>query len=175
MGSPHDSRRWVVTSTSPRSPPREATRSSLDQNGWFLSGDLVRREAHGGVAFVSRMKDMIKVGGENVAPGEIEGYLITHPAISNVAVVGAPDRRYGEVACAYVQLSPGATLTEQELIEFCVGEISTFKVPRYMRVVDDFPVTANQKVQKVELRTQIAAELLAAGITEAPRLQSQRS
>jgi fatty-acyl-CoA synthase len=148
----------------------EATKNSMTDDGWFLSGDLVQREAHGGVAFVSRMKDMLKVGGENVASGEIEGYLITHPAIAQVAVVGAPDRRYGEVAVAFIQVEDGHTVTEAEIVEFCVDRIASFKVPRYVRVVDDFPITASQKVQKVALRAQIAEELKLAGISEAPRL-----
>ncbi|MCK9250394.1 MAG: acyl--CoA ligase [Solirubrobacteraceae bacterium] len=147
-----------------------ATRSSLTDDGWFASGDLVRLEDHGGVAFVSRLKDMLKVGGENVAAGEIEGYLVTHPAIAQVAVVGAPDARYGEVPVAYVQVEPGATLDPDDVVAYCLGRIASYKVPRYVRIVDAFPVTASQKVQKVTLRQMIADELLAAGIDEAPRL-----
>jgi fatty-acyl-CoA synthase len=152
----------------------QATQASMDDDGWFLSGDLVRREGHGGVAFVSRMKDMLKVGGENVAAGEIEGYIITHPAVAQVAVVGAPDRRYGEVAVAYVQLEPGASLTHEELVAFCMDEIASYKVPRYVRIVEEFPVTASQKVQKVALRELIAEELRREGTTEAPRLRGPR-
>ncbi|MGE4428436.1 MAG: class I adenylate-forming enzyme family protein [Solirubrobacteraceae bacterium] len=148
----------------------QATRASLTEDGWFASGDLVRLEEHGGVAFVSRLKDMLKVGGENVAAGEIEGYLITHPAIAQVAVVGAPDARYGEVPVAYVQVEDDATVDEDEVVTFCMGRIASYKVPRYVRIVDDFPVTASQKVQKVALRQMITDELRDAGITEAPRL-----
>ncbi|MEN0013100.1 MAG: class I adenylate-forming enzyme family protein [Solirubrobacteraceae bacterium] len=148
----------------------EATAESMTEDGWFLSGDLVTREAHGGVAFVSRMKDMLKVGGENVAAGEIEGHIINHPDVAQVAVVGAPDARYGEVAVAYIQVEPGATVTDVDIVEFCTGQIASFKVPRYVRIVTEFPVTASQKVRKVALREQIAEELRAAGITEAPKL-----
>jgi fatty-acyl-CoA synthase len=148
-----------------------AATAASQEDGWFLSGDLVRLEDHGGVSFVSRLKDMLKVGGENVAAVEIEGYLINHPAIEQVAVVGAPDRRYGEVAVAYVRLHPGHALTQAELVDFCVDRIATYKIPRYVRVVEEFPVTASQKVQKVELRRMIADELRAAGIDEAPRLE----
>src|SRR3954447_22965588 len=102
---------------------------------------------------------MLKVGGENVSAAEIEGYLITHPAVAVAAVVGAPDARYGEVAAAYVQPVPGSEVTEQELIDYCVGKIATFKIPRYVRFVDEYPMTAMQKIQKVVLRDRIAAEL----------------
>jgi len=119
---------------------------------------------------------MLKVGGENVAAAEVEGYLLTHPAVDVVAVVGAPDAYYVEVPAAFVQLAPGATATEEELIEFCLGRIAPYRVPRYVRFVDvgGWPMSGT-KIKKYVLRERIAAELEAAGITEAPRFPSLRS
>jgi len=150
-----------------------ATAAAVDADGWIRTGDLVRREPDGTIAYISRLKDMLKIGGENVSAAELEGFLITHPAVAVAAVVGAPDARYGEVAAAYVQLRAGATLTEQELIDYCVGSIATYKVPRYVRIVSEYPVSASQKIQKTVLRERIAAELEALGTTKAPRLASR--
>ncbi len=152
----------------------EATAKVIDADGWFASGDLGEMDADGRVAYRGRIKDMLKVGGENVASLEIESYLLRHPAISVCAVVGAPDAYYDEVPVAYVQLAPGAELTEQELVDFCVDRIATFKIPRYVRFVDSWPMSGT-KIRKVELRARIAEELAAAGITEAPRIHSSRA
>jgi fatty-acyl-CoA synthase len=114
---------------------------------------------------------MLKVGGENVAAAEVEEYLVQHPAIEIVQVVGAPDARYVEVPAAFVQRRAGATVTEEELVEFCRGRIATFKIPRYVRFVDEWPMSGT-KIQKFRLRERLAAELEVAGITEAPRLTS---
>jgi fatty-acyl-CoA synthase len=111
------------------------------------------------------------VGGENVAAAEVESFLLTHPAVDIVQVVGAADARYAEVPAAFVQLAPGAEATEEELIDFCRGQIATFKVPRYVRFVEEWPMSGT-KIQKFKLREQIAAELAAAGITEAPKISS---
>ena len=116
---------------------------------------------------------MLKVGGENVAAAEIEGYLITHPDVSVAAVVGAPDARYGEVPAAFVQLHGGATVGEHELIEYCLGSIATYKVPRYIRFVEEFPATATAKIQKFVLRERIESELRELGISEAPKLATR--
>ena len=148
----------------------ETTAAVVDEDGWVRTGDLVRREEDGTIAFVSRLKDMLKVGGENVSAAEIEGYLITHHDVSVAAVVGAPDARYGEVPAAFVQLQEGASLEEAELIDYCIGQIATFKVPRYIRFVNEFPATATAKIQKFVLRERIEAELRELGITEAPKL-----
>ncbi len=152
----------------------ETTAAVIDADGWVRTGDLVRRESDGTVAFVSRLKDMLKVGGENASAAEIEGYLITHPAVSIATVVAAPDARYGEVPAAFVQTVPGAQVTEGDLIDYCLGSIATFKVPRYVRFVDDFPVSASQKIQKYVLRERIELELRERGISEAPKLVSRR-
>ena len=152
----------------------EQTAKTIDEDGWFHSGDLGRLDEEGRLSFVGRLKDMLKVGGENVAAAEIETYLLGHPACEIVQVVAAPDARYTEVAAAFVQLRPGATATEDELIDYCRGEIATFKVPRYVRFVTEWPMSGT-KIQKFKLREQIAAELEAAGITEAPKITSRRA
>jgi acyl-CoA synthetase (AMP-forming)/AMP-acid ligase II len=101
---------------------------------------------------------MIKVGGENVAAIEIESYLATHPAVSIAQVVGVPDEKYVEVAAAFLELKPGASVTEEEIIAFCSGAMASFKVPRYVRVVTEWPMSAT-KVQKFRLRDQLVEEL----------------
>ncbi|MBM3678614.1 MAG: AMP-binding protein [Actinobacteria bacterium] len=150
----------------------DATGGAIDADGWFRTGDLGRRDEDGRVSFVGRLKDMLKVGGENVAAAEVESYLLTHPATDIVQVVGVPDARYIEVPAAYVQLAPGTTATEQELIDFCRGQIATYKVPRYVRFVDEWPMSGT-KIQKFKLRERLCAELDAAGISEAPRITSR--
>ncbi|MGW4487771.1 class I adenylate-forming enzyme family protein [Amycolatopsis sp. NPDC004368] len=148
------------------------TAARVDADGWFSTGDLVVADAAGRLSFVSRLKDMLKVGGENVSAAEVEDCLATHPSCGLVQVVAAPDARLGEVAAAFVQLSPGASTSEAALIDHCLGRIATFKVPRYVRFVTEWPMSGT-KIQKFRLRSRIAAELAAAGITEAPRLSSQ--
>ena len=127
----------------------------------------------GRLRFLSRLKDMLKVGGENVAAAEVEGFLAEHPAVGIVQVVGAPDARYGEVPAAFVQLRPGTTATEADLIAFCTGRIATFKVPRYVRFVAEWPMSGT-KVQKFRLREQITTELQAGGHHRGTRRPSQR-
>jgi fatty-acyl-CoA synthase len=148
----------------------ENTATTILEGGWIRTGDIVTANPDGTYTFVGRLKDMLKVGGENVAAAEVEGYLLTHPAVDVAAVVAAPDARYGEVAAAYVRLVPGVETSEAELIDFCLGSIATFKVPRYVRFVDEFPLTPTEKIQKVVLREWIATELAEAGVSEAPKL-----
>lgn len=147
----------------------EVTAAVIDADGWFHSGDLGMIDENGQVKFVSRLKDMLKVGGENVAAAEIEDFLQQHPDVLTAQVVSAPDARYMEVPCAYLIMKPGSTATEAEIIDSCKGQISTFKIPRYVRFVTEFPMSGT-KVKKVELRAIIAAELKSAGITEAPKI-----
>jgi fatty-acyl-CoA synthase len=135
---------------------------AIDADGWFHSGDLLRQEPDGNVVF----RSLLKVGGENIAAAEIEGFLVQHPAVHIAQVVGAPDARYTEVPAAFVELKPGARTTERELIDFCVGQISTFKVPRYVRFVDEWPMSGT-KIKKVSLRETIAQELRQPGIGQA--------
>lgn len=149
----------------------ETTADRIDDAGWFHTGDVYSIDASGRITFIERLKDMLKVGGENVAAAEIEDYLARHPAVKIVQVVAAPDARYVEVPCAYVEPNEGTEVTEQELIDFCRGKIATFKVPRYVRFVDGWPMSGT-KIRKVELRKRIADELDEAGIAEAPRITS---
>lgn len=148
------------------------TAEAFDDDGFFHSGDLGRMDADGQLYFVSRLKDMLKVGGENVAAAEIEGFLLRHPAVLLAQVVAAPDARYDEVVAAFVQLRPGAQATEAELIDFCLGDIATFKVPRYVRFIDEWPMSGT-KIKKHVLRDRIADELRAAGISQAPKLTTR--
>ena len=113
---------------------------------------------------------MLKVGGENVAAAEIEGYLLTHPAVDVAAVVAAPDARYGEVPCRLRAARAGRRGHRARADRLLPRQIATFKVPRYVRFVDAFPLTPTEKIQKVVLREWIASELASAGITEAPKL-----
>jgi len=151
-----------------------ATQACLLPGGWFRTGDLGVRDAAGRLSWAGRLKDMLKVGGENVAALEVESYLRRHPAVGIVAVVGAPDAYYGEVPAAFIELAPGAALTEQEVIDFCLDEIATFKVPRYVRFVTEWPMSGT-KIRKFVLRDRLAAELAGLGIAEAPRLRSTRA
>lgn len=150
----------------------EATSKAFDSEGWFHSGDLGTLDPEGRLTYVSRLKDMLKVGGENVAAAEVEGHLIGHPAVLLAQVVAAPDARYTEVPAAFIQLASGESATGDELRDYCLGAIATFKVPRYFRFVDDWPMSGT-KIKKHVLRDQIAAELSAGGITEAPKLSSR--
>lgn len=150
----------------------EATAAAVDADGWYHTGDLIRIDARRRVSFVGRSKDMLKVGGENVAAAEVESFLMTHPAVDIVQVVAAPDARYVEVPAAFVQLRPGATCSEDELINHCIGQIATFKVPRYVRFVEDWPMSGT-KIQKFRLRERIAGELAEAGISEAPKIRTR--
>ncbi|MGB1813668.1 MAG: class I adenylate-forming enzyme family protein, partial [Acidimicrobiales bacterium] len=136
----------------------ELTEEVFDERGFFKTGDICEIDSDGRVTFVSRLKDMLKVGGENVSAAEVEGYLITHPAIALAQVVSAPDERYVEVPAAYIQLKPGAEATEEEIIDFCKGKIATYRIPRYVRFVDDWPMSGT-KIKKIVLREMIASEL----------------
>jgi fatty-acyl-CoA synthase len=152
----------------------DATQASTAPGGWFRSGDLGDLDPDGRLTFRGRLKDMLKVGGENVAALEIESYLARHPAVNVVAVVGVPDSYYGEVPVAYIELAPGASASEQEIIDFCLDSIATFKVPRYVRFVTEWPMSGT-KIRKYVLRDRILSELATAGPAAAPRLRSRRS
>ena len=149
----------------------ETTAEVFDDRGYFKTGDVCHQDAEGRITFVSRVKDMLKVGGENVAAAEVEGYLITHPDVVIAQVVSAPDDKYVEVPAAFVQLREGAEVSEQELIDYCRGQIATFRVPRYVRFIDEWPMSGT-KVKKFVLREEIAKDLADQGITEAPRITS---
>jgi fatty-acyl-CoA synthase len=135
----------------------EGTAAAIKADGWFHTGDLVVRRPDGMLQFMSRLKDMLKVGGENVAAAEIEDHLITHPAVHIAQVVSAPDAKYTEVPAAFIELTPGATTTPEELIAHCQGHIASFKIPRYIRFVTEWPMSGT-KIKKTDLRSAIAAE-----------------
>ena len=134
------------------------TAENVDPQGWFHSGDRAMIDADGNVVYGGRFKDMLKVGGENVAAVEVEDYLVQHPAVSIVQVVAAPDSRYVEVPAAFIQLIDGAQLTGDEVIEFCRGKLASYKVPRHVRFVTDWPMSGT-KIKKIDLRARIADEL----------------
>ncbi len=138
---------------------KEKTDEAIDAGGWMHTGDLATMDDEGYVNIVGRIKDMIIRGGENVYPREIEEYLYTHPDITDVQVIGVPDEKYGEELMAWVKLSEGAKLTEDDVKDFCRGKIAHYKVPRYVRFVDDFPMTVTGKIQKFIMRRQAVDEL----------------
>jgi fatty-acyl-CoA synthase len=141
----------------------EETANAVDSDGWLHSGDMGFMRPDGHLRFMGRYKDMLKIGGENVDPLEVEAYLASHPAINAAAVVGAPDARLSEIAVAFVRLKPGQTLTAPEVITYCRGRIASYKVPRHVFLVDDFPMTGSGKVQKVKLREEARLRLEPAG------------
>jgi fatty-acyl-CoA synthase len=137
----------------------ERTREAIDPGGWMHTGDLAVIDEAGYCNIVGRVKDMIIRGGENISPREIEEFLYRHPAVLDVAVVGVPDPKYGEAVCACIRLRPGATATEDEIRDFCRNQIAHYKVPRYVRFVDSFPMTVTGKVQKYLIREHVRGEL----------------
>ncbi len=138
----------------------EKNAECFDTEGWFNTGDIGFLDPDGRIAYQGRIKDMLKIGGENVAALEIESFLQTHPAVSIAQVVALPDAKYVEVAAAFVELKPSTALREAELIEFCRGQIATFKIPRYVRFVaaGEWPMSAT-KIQKFRLRERLCDEL----------------
>jgi fatty-acyl-CoA synthase len=132
--------------------------AALDAQGWYHTGDIGSLDQHGTIMFHGRLKDMLKVGGENVAAAEIEALLGRHPAVKLAQVVGIPDPKYAEVPAAFVELKPGVTVEAAELIEYCRREISSFKVPRVVRFVSEWPMSTS-KIQKFKLRSELLAEL----------------
>ena len=136
----------------------EETARVIDADGWFHTGDVAIMRPDGHMRFVGRYKDMLKIGGENVDPMEVEAFLMSHPAIAVAAVVGLPDARLSEVAVAFVQLAPGCVLAERDVIEHCRGRVASFKIPRHVAFVGELPMTSTGKVQKVKLRERARAE-----------------
>ena len=128
------------------------------RDGWFYTGDIGSFDASGHIMFHGRSKDMLKVGGENVAAAEIEAQLQSHPAVRLAQVVGLPDDRYAEVPVAFVELADGAAASEQDLIAHCRGKLANFKVPRHIRFVGEWPMSTS-KIQKFRLRDSLIAEL----------------
>ena len=130
----------------------EATRETIDAEGWLHSGDICVKTSDGYYRVTGRLKDMIIRGGENLYPREIEEFYLGHPKIKDVQVVGVPDPRYGEEACAWVVLNEGETATEKEMKDYGAESIAKHKVPRYFLFVDDFPMNAAGKIQKFKMR-----------------------
>jgi fatty-acyl-CoA synthase len=147
----------------------EKTAETIDSDGWLHSGDLATMDAHGYVNIVGRLKDMIIRGGENIFPREVEEFLIRHPKVADVQIVGVPDKFFGEEQLAVVILREGEELTEQELRDYSKGQISHQKIPRYFQFVRSYPLTASGKVQKFILREDAITTL---GLEEAANIKT---
>ncbi len=137
----------------------DKTAEAIDAGGWMHTGDLAVMDDQGYLNIVGRIKDMIIRGGENVYPREIEEYLYTHESVADVQVIGVPDVKYGEEIMAWVKVKDGHSLTENDIKEFCKGRIAHYKVPRFVKFVDEFPMTVTGKVRKVEMRETSIEEL----------------
>jgi fatty-acyl-CoA synthase len=137
----------------------ERTAEAIDRAGWMHTGDLATLDEDGYCNIVGRIKDMVIRGGENVYPREIEEFLFRHPKVEAVQVVGLPDPKYGEELCAWIKLKPGETATAEEVQGFCRGQIAHYKIPRYIKFVDAFPMTVTGKVQKFMMREHMVKEL----------------
>ena len=136
----------------------KSTAEAIEPDGWLHSGDLGVMSDDGYIRMTGRIKEMIIRGGENIYPREIEEFLHTCPGIADVQVIGIPDEKYGEEVMAWVKLKRGATLAEQDVMNFCKGQIANFKIPRYVRFVDSFPMTGSGKIQKFRMREISLAE-----------------
>ena len=137
----------------------EKTEESIDEAGWMHTGDLATMDQEGFCNIVGRVKDMVIRGGENIYPREIEEYLYRHPRISDVQVFGVPDVKFVEELCAWIILKPGDQCSEEEIREFCRGQIAHYKIPRYIRFVEEYPMTITGKVQKFAMRDKMIEEL----------------
>jgi fatty-acyl-CoA synthase len=137
----------------------EKTAEVLDPEGWMHTGDVGVIDAEGYGNIVGRIKDMVIRGGENISPREVEEYLYRHPKVEDVSVVGVPDEKFGEELCAWIRLKPGADATYEEVTAFCRGQIAHYKIPRYIRFVDEFPMTVSGKVRKFVIRERMIEEL----------------
>ncbi|MDT2022413.1 AMP-binding protein [Methylocella sp. CPCC 101449] len=137
----------------------EQTAKAIDSDGWMHSGDLAVIDDEGYCNIVGRIKDLVIRGGENIYPREIEEFLYRHPKIRDVQVIGVPDRKYGEELCAWIIVRDGVTLIDQDVRDFCQGQIAHYKIPRYLRFVEAFPMTVTGKVQKFIMREQMKKEL----------------
>ena len=147
----------------------EATNSAIDAEGWLHTGDLAEVDEDGYYKITGRLKDMIIRGGENVYPREIEEFLYTHPKVSDVQVIGVPDERFVEEVMAWVMLKPGESADAEEIREFCRGKIAHYKIPRYVKVTTEFPMTVTGKIQKFRMREMAVEEL---GLQAASRIET---
>lgn len=147
----------------------EATAAAIDADGWLHTGDLATADAQGYYRITGRLKDMIVRGGENVYPREIEEFLYTHPKVADVQVIGVPDERFVEEVMAWVRLKPGETAGAEEIREFCRGQIAHYKIPRYIKFTNEFPMTVTGKIQKFRMRETAIEEL---GLQQASRIET---
>jgi fatty-acyl-CoA synthase len=142
----------------------EKTKEAVDADGFMHTGDLAVMDDDGYLSIVGRSKDMVIRGGENIYPREVEEFLYSHPDVVDAQVIGVPDLKYGEELCAWIRLRDGATMTTDDLRAYCQGKLAHYKVPRYLRVTDEFPMTVTGKVQKFRMRETSIEEL---GLEEA--------
>ena len=147
----------------------EATASAIDEDGWLHTGDLATVDEDGYYRITGRLKDMIVRGGENIYPREIEEFLYSHPKVADVQVIGVPDERFVEEVMAWVILKPGETADAEEIREFCKGKIARYKIPRYVKMVTEFPLTVTGKVQKFRMRETAIEEL---GLHKAAKIET---
>ncbi|MGD6874741.1 AMP-binding protein [Sutcliffiella horikoshii] len=131
---------------------KDQTKDAIDSQGWLHTGDLATMDDDGYVVITGRLKDMIIRGGENIYPREIEEFLYSHPKIFDVQIVGVPDEKFGEQVAAFIKIKPGESLNSQEVKDYCTGKISKYKIPYYVEIVDEYPMTASGKIQKYKLR-----------------------
>jgi fatty-acyl-CoA synthase len=147
----------------------EKTAEAIDADGWMHTGDLAEMRADGYCNIVGRIKDMVIRGGENVYPREIEEFLYAHPDIADVQVIGVPDEKYGEELCAWIKLREGAEPLDAEKVRaFSAGKLAHFKIPRYVMLVDEFPMTVTGKIRKIQMREESAAQLGLTGAGHGP-------
>ena len=137
----------------------EETAKAIDKDNWLHTGDLAVMDESGYCKITGRIKNMIIRGGENIYPREIEEFLYTHPKVSDIQVYGVPDRKYGEQVMAAIVIKKGVSMTEEEVTEFCKGKIANYKIPRYVKFVEGYPMTASGKIQKFKLREMAIKEL----------------
>jgi fatty-acyl-CoA synthase len=130
----------------------EATREAIDEDGWLRTGDIAVMDEDGYIDITGRIKDVIIRGGENIYPREVEEFLYTHPGVSDVQIVGVPDSKYGEELMAWIIPKKGASIDEESVRSFCRGNISHHKIPKYIKFIDEYPMTASGKIQKYKLR-----------------------
>ncbi|MEP7026902.1 MAG: AMP-binding protein, partial [Actinomycetota bacterium] len=135
------------------------TADAIDSARWMHTGDLAVMDTAGYLNIVGRIKDMVIRGGENIYPREVEEFLYAHPQIEDIQVIGVPDMKYGEELCAWIRLRPGSELTAEEVKAYCTGKIAHYKIPRYVRITDEFPMTVTGKVQKFKMREVSIGEL----------------
>ena len=137
----------------------EETAKAIDDQGWLHTGDVATIRQDGFVRFLGRYKELLKVGGENVDPVEVEAFLLGHPGVNSVQIVGVADQDLGEIACACVVLREGHQVSAEEIIEYCRGKLASFKLPKHVLFMSEYPMTPSGKIQKFKLKDQAEAAL----------------